>query len=207
MSIRYYSTAEMARVLWHCEAHPTPENLILELMMITGARGAEIAKLTRQDFNMAECTVHIRASKRSNNRTLKLPRAFLLRLSEHVLLKLGTTARVVSLISTSGQVRSITRQLRRLWPRLRRQVFGADDARSLHKLRHTYIMQAMETCEDNILDVQLLAGHKSLNSTARYLQAKDQSVIANMVCRRLEAICSGAVIQPPFDDDDIENSG
>lgn len=144
----------------------TTESVVIELMMVTGARQREVLFLTRQNYDATTNTLLIKALKGSKDRRIKLPDATESRAAK-LFERVETT--VGALLSDAVKAQDQTRQIRRCFERICKEVLG-NVVVTLHGLRHTFAMECLKALDKDVVAVQTLMGHSALNSTGRYLQ-------------------------------------
>lgn len=145
--------------------------IALDLLKRTGMRQEELVVMTKDSFDLVRCAVHIMACKDSVSRWAELPRHMLPRL-KRISLALGDRT-VGELLCRSRDIMSQKRIVRRLFDRYMRKANGLKfNPYSTHALRYSYAHKAWKSkvVNGNIMKLQLLMGHKSINSTARYIQ-------------------------------------
>lgn len=138
-----------------------PKDLIIEIAMHTGARVSEVLRLKRKNFRGDK--VHIKASKNSENRSVAITEDLMLKVK---LLDLQPWQELISLATKSKNRNSqrfiIHRHMSELTNWLLKEPY------SMHCLRHTILTLLYRRCGD-IYMVKQWAGHKSINSTLRYM--------------------------------------
>lgn len=138
--------------------------LALEVLTLTGMRSCELYRLTIDRLDVERGIVTVRAAKGSLDHPVPLDKAVITRLKAHC--------------STNGTFwprhteDTALRQLRAFWERYRVLLLGTNVQHvGLHGLRAAFLQQLYT--KGGIMLCQQLAGHKSLSSTARYMQAVD----------------------------------
>jgi integrase len=150
---KFLTDEERAKLNATLNRDPTDRNaLLLQLILLTGARGKEALSLTPKDFAWSEGTVNITAAKKSDNRTIPLPVEFCRRIKAYT-----DNLKADELIFPIE-----TRQLRYIWDYYRPVKKG------VHCLRHTAGILLYINCRDiNVVRVYL--GHRNIQSTLVYL--------------------------------------
>lgn len=157
---------ELERLKTALRALKTTESVVIELMMVTGARQREILLLTRNNYDATTNTILIRALKGSKDRRVQLPDATRERA---VALFTALESTVGALLSDAKTAQNQTRQIRRAFEKICLKVLG-ENVITLHGLRHTFAMECLKALDKDVIAVQVLMGHSALNSTGRYLQ-------------------------------------
>ncbi len=121
---------------------------LLELMLVSGGRCAEILSLTRSDLNLVEVSVYLRGKKRSRDREIPIQGQLIDRLAS---------------LCEVGRLFPIGyHQLRNIWDLYR------PAKKSLHSIRHTAALNLYRKTKDIKL-VQTFLGHRSMTNTEIYL--------------------------------------
>ncbi len=129
--------------------HPR-DSALLEVMLATGARCSEILKLTVDDLNEEHTSIYLRATKRSKDREIPIPKELF-----QGLVKLSPPNRTRIFPFSYDNLWLI-------WQKYRPAKKG------LHSLRHTFAINLYKRKRDIKL-VQLALGHRSLMNTQIYL--------------------------------------
>lgn len=146
----------------------TTQATILLLLLQTGMRQDEVVRLSWTSFSLGEDPkVYVTASKASVSRWLPLDGLLAARCRDLPFVPAGIT--IGQLISNSNDPRAQKRAVRRAF-HISLQLAIGDHRYSTHSLRHTFALRCLRAMENDILKVQLIMGHRSINSTARYLQ-------------------------------------
>lgn len=144
-------------------------NAILGLLVYQGLTTTEITRLTLKDIQLAKGTIYIGATRKSNERTLKLVGHQVLELLEYkekirssILLKTTKTTDLLFVsegnsLELKGVVRVLITQLRKHYPKLK----------NLYQLRASVITNWLK--HYNLREVQYMAGHRYISSTEAYL--------------------------------------
>lgn len=170
MNTKHLSDAHYLAILGHVSKTEDPDCLMVEILLRTGIRQDELVRLKRENFDLQRCVVQVRGSKKSNNRSIPFASELAQRLTP-VLLKLGDRT-LGHVLSGSEDLESHKRGVRRAFERVVVAVIGEHNY-SVHSLRHTFALRCLRATRNDILKVQLIMGHKSLNSTAHYLRYLD----------------------------------
>ena len=137
-----------------------PKDLFVELGLHTGARISELLRLNKSNFRGGK--VHIKASKSSENRTVKLNEDLMTKIK---LLDLTPKQELITLATKSKNRTSQRYIIHRHMSELTNWLLG--ESYSMHCLRHTILTLLYRRCGDVYL-VQQWAGHKSIQSTLKY---------------------------------------
>jgi integrase/recombinase XerD len=135
---------------------------ILETIIRTGVRSAELAVMRAEDVDMESSMVLIHAVKGSRDHRVPLTKEYSHRLYKH-LRAFGT---MVGHRTRSTNVNTATAIMRQIFMRNAR-LFPPNT--SLHDLRGAFAILVYDSTKD-ILLVQELLGHKSLSSTQVYVR-------------------------------------
>ena len=128
---------------------------LLWFMLKTGARPQEVLNTTWADVDFTAKTVFIKTLKKGNDRTVPFKDDLLSRLIQ---LKPGSAG-------SGDKIFTITyRQFERIWREYR------PVKKKLHSLRHTFAANLYRKSRYNLRLTQLLLGHRSMQTTAIYLE-------------------------------------
>jgi integrase len=130
------------------------DTLMLELLWQYGMRMGELLALTVQDVSAAESSIMIYGSKGSLDREFTVTADQLKRLLAETKGK-NPTDRVFPIT---------TRRLQYIWD------FYRPCKKGIHKLRHSVCVRLMVKTNGNIPLVQAIMGHKSINTTMKYMR-------------------------------------
>ena len=130
------------------------DQLIIDLLMSFGMRGAELRDIKREDLNIEEGSLFVRGKKRSRDREFPIESNLLARLEAFVIENRIGRHKPIFEVSESG--------LKFIWNRLRPCKKG------IHSLRHTFAVKLYERTRD-VKVVQLFLGHRSISSTQVYI--------------------------------------
>lgn len=162
---------EYTSLRFYLGSHPTPMNIALEILLRTGVRQNECVKLRKSDFYLDRGMVHVRGSKHSNDRLVPLAKDFVERLRPW-LETMGNRTVGMTLSDASLGVSTHTRMIRRGFKDAMGKALGKPATEipyGAHSLRHTFAMRFMRAAGMDVLKTQLALGHKSLSTTAFYL--------------------------------------
>lgn len=125
-------------------------SIMIRLALETGARASEILGLNPKDLDHNDLTIHIKAKKGSNDRYFPLSTTMYNKLK-------NLPASDNGLYFDIGYI-----QLRRIWD------FYRPVQKTFHSTRHTFAVRLYNKHKD-LKVVQLCLGHRSLTTTAIYL--------------------------------------
>lgn len=152
--------------------------ILFSILAETGMRCEELSNVRCVDLMPELKALHVKGAKRSENRTLALSNSTYGALDAAIALTgLDPTEHVVGILNTAYRrveypsVRHAVKQrLRALWRDLRRKLYGVTAGHlGLHCLRHTVAIRVLEHTNKDLLKTRIVLGHKSLNSTMRYV--------------------------------------
>ena len=138
-----------------------PKDILVELALHTGARVSEVIRLKRENFRGDMVT--IKSSKNSNDRRVQINEDLMLKVK---LLDLTPKQTIFSLVSKSKGEKSMNYTMHRHVTTLTEWLLG--EKYSMHALRHTILTMLYRRSGDVYLVMQW-AGHKSINSTLKYM--------------------------------------
>lgn len=147
--MKYMSQETLDRLIETCNS-PDAKNkrdaVMIRLVADLGLRGIEVRNISTKDIDFIKKILFIKTAKRGVSRAFPAP-AYLLNYARNI----------------DGQLFSMSKQ--RFW-----QIWQAwrPGDYTAHALRHTFAMRLFKKKKD-IRKVQKALGHKSLNSTAVYL--------------------------------------
>jgi site-specific recombinase XerD len=156
------SPEEVARLL---EAAPPPrDRVLLQVAYGCGLRLSELTHLQVTDIDSARMVIHVRQGKGAKDRLVPLS----LRLLEELRAYWRVCRPRTWLFPGHKPERPITTSnVQRRFARLVKRI-GLTKHCSMHTLRHSYATHLLEAGVD-LLTLQRLLGHTSLQTTARYL--------------------------------------
>lgn len=150
---KFLTDDERVRLLASLDKHSMDRDaLLLQFVLMTGARSCEALEVKPTDFAWKDNTVTLRGAKGSDNRTLPLPAAFCRRMAEYVATVSGDRVFPIT-----------TRRLRYIW-----DVYRPNPNKGIHCLRHTAGVLLYLNCRD-INVVRAYLGHRSIANTMVYL--------------------------------------
>jgi len=165
-----------------------PMNLILELIIRTGCRQIEAVNLPVDAINPTKGAVLILAAKGSADRIGFVNKAFARDLKD----TFGNVANVYEFFGIrkyqpdfERRRMSLLRALARQWEMVRLHVLGYEVKLTLHGLRATVGIVAYEELDNDILATQEILGHKSLESTHRYVAIARTSKLSGRIRDRI----------------------
>lgn len=150
----------------------TTQMTMLLLLLQTGMRQDEVVRLKWMNFSFGvEPRVFVEAAKDSVSRWLPMDglladRVKRLGLADAYFRSGGCLG---DLISDARNSASQKKALRRAF-HIALQLAIGDHRYSAHSLRHTFALRCLKAMGNDLLKVKLIMGHKSINSTARYLE-------------------------------------
>lgn len=146
---------------------------IAALLGLHGLRIGEVCAAQSSDFSPAARVLSVRTLKGGKPRDVRLSPE----LCEAVCAwrsAMGIAEQRGPLLpSVNGKQLSPT-QLRRSLDRFVARVFGPHERRKFHALRHTAALIALRDTGKDVMAVKKYLGHRSLNSTAEYLDILDE---------------------------------
>jgi len=149
------------------------DSLMIRTALFTGARGAEIVQIKRQDLGDSAITIY--GKKQGLNRTIPVPKDFFNELID-LHQKQPENDRIFNIS---------TKTFRRAWEK-----YTPNPNKTSHALRHTCAVLFYRKFKD-ILLVKSILGHKSINCTLIYLsfvetQDRLASVVNDFWCKENE---------------------
>jgi integrase/recombinase XerD len=163
------SRDEVARLI--DAAQNIKDRTILSVAYGTGLRAGEIVVLTSTDIDSQRMTLRVQQGKGRKDRYAVLPPLLLERLRQW-----WRYAKPMGLVRDGGWLFPSRNPIEPLCPRqLNRAIHaaarnaGIEKRVSMHTLRHCFATHLLEQKED-IRVIQMLLGHKKLNTTAHYTQ-------------------------------------
>jgi integrase/recombinase XerD len=173
---RVLSPEEVAEII-ACAPHPKAKTA-LSVAYGTGLRGSEVVRLKTTDIDADRMVIHVEQGKGSKDRTAMLSEALLVQLREWY-----RYARAKGRIKPGGWLfpgvnlkRHLSRrQLNRLFHQAAKAA-GIERQVNLHSLRHSFATHLLEQKTD-VRVIQVLLGHKKLETTARYSHVASKSLL------------------------------
>ncbi|EZH71286.1 hypothetical protein ATO12_11020 [Aquimarina atlantica] len=143
--------------------------IIVSLLVYQGLTTTELKKLTIPDIKLREGNIYIAATRRSNERTLKLESHQILDIMEYTLQTrptiLSETQKETDLFFvTSGSSLELQNVMQKLMQQLRKQ---SRKIESLKQIRTSVITHWLKNY--NLREAQYMAGHRYVSSTEAYL--------------------------------------
>ena len=177
---RVLSDAERQGLIMACkESHWDKLYLLVLMAMVTGARKGELMNLRWNDVNFKDCTGYLGDTKNGSSRELHFPPVVMAELKRFQ--EVGT-----SLIFPSSEKPDQPMDIRKAWAKAlktanisNRDTFNADgsikqEKFTFHCLRHGFC-SALSDSGKEINQIAKLAGHKSIQTTMRYIhQGREQ---------------------------------
>jgi integrase len=177
---RVLSDAERQGLIMACkESHWDKLYLLVLMAMVTGARKGELMNLRWNDVNFKDCTGYLGDTKNGSSRELHFPPVVMAELKRFQ--EVGT-----SLIFPSSEKPDQPMDIRKAWAKALktanisdRDTFNADgsikqEKFTFHCLRHGFC-SALSDSGKEINQIAKLAGHKSIQTTMRYIhQGREQ---------------------------------
>lgn len=140
---------------------------IIELLLQTGIRIGELAKITLDDLNFEADppTVYVAPLEGSNERTIPLNRPVVEAVKKYLAIRSKTPNKALFVTKTGRPllVRNIRTAIDRYF-----KMAGIKDAK-VNDLRHTWVAHHLASGASLVL-ISKLAGHKRVSTTERYLQ-------------------------------------
>lgn len=179
--------ALIGKALTDFEAYGKNRALVTLMLAHLGGRSNEVLRLTADSLDIVEdngrthIRVFIEASKNGKNRWLTLPTYLLAHVKN---LKAQLTAKDCQMAALVGigatSVESAYELCRLYFNQIQVEMFG-EQRYTLHAFRHTLAMIAIASGEYNLVQVKLLLGHKSIQSTMRYLEEYESTLVLQNV--------------------------
>lgn len=139
---------------------------VIELLLQTGIRIGELAKLRVEDINLQNpTTLHVPQFEGSNERTIPLNKPAAEATAKYLEIRPKTPSHSLFITKTGRPL--LIRNIRTAIDRYFR-IAGIKEAK-VNDLRHTWVAHQLES-GTSLLVVSKLAGHKRLSTTERYLQ-------------------------------------
>lgn len=168
----YLSLDEAKRLLQmpmkHGKEHGLRDKCIIETLLFTGLRRAELLALNWDDIDFGQKTLTVRNGKGNKQRVIPLSEPLISDLWAYLHTRLPLTDRAV-FISSNGT--RLTCSPMSVTFRRYLRLAGLDGkGYSLHKLRSTFATHLLQHGAD-LISIQKLLGHNDLNSTKIYAHA------------------------------------
>lgn len=138
---------------------------IIELLLQTGIRIGELAKLRVEDADLENSTLHVPPFEDTNERTIPLNRPAAEGVKNYLEIRPKTPSHALFVTKTGRAL--LIRNIRTAIDRYFRTA-GIKGAK-VNDLRHTWVAHQLES-GTSLVVVSKLAGHKRLSTTERYLQ-------------------------------------
>lgn len=139
---------------------------IIELLLQTGIRIGELAKLRVEDVTNGEnATLHVPAAEGSNERTIPLNKPAAEAVTKYLEIRPKTQSHALFVTKTGRPllIRNIRTAIDRYF-----KIAGIGGAK-VNDLRHTWVAHQLQSGTSLVI-ISKLAGHKRLSTTERYLQ-------------------------------------
>ncbi len=138
---------------------------VIELLLQTGIRIGELAKLRVEDVNLTENTLHVPLFEGANERTIPLNKPAADAVVKYLEIRPKTPSHSLFITKTGRPL--LIRNIRTAIDRYFR-IAGIKEAK-VNDLRHTWVAHQLQSGVPMTM-VSKLAGHKRLSTTERYLQ-------------------------------------
>lgn len=138
---------------------------VIELLLQTGIRIGELAKLRVEDVDFTEGTLHVPQFEGSNERTMPLNKPAMEALQKYLEIRPKTPNHALFITKTGRPllIRNIRTAIDRYF-----NIAGIKAAK-VNDLRHTWVATQLQS-GTSLVVVSKLAGHKRLTTTEKYLQ-------------------------------------
>ncbi|MBU0610933.1 MAG: tyrosine-type recombinase/integrase [Armatimonadetes bacterium] len=180
--VSYVTDPDLRRMLEVCR--DARERTILLTLAHAGLRRSEVVALDVNDVDFSARRLLIRESKGGKSRAIPLVQELSLPLQAYIISRPASATSALFLSRTAKRLTQTT--LQRLFQRLVRAAGLGDRGYSLHSLRHGAATRWLRAGL-NVRDVQVLLGHQSIETTARYLHS-DLDLIANELATKVPPI-------------------
>ena len=157
------SGSEVARVLEH--APLLKHKALFMLLYGSGLRIAEARSLEIADIDSTRMVLHVRRAKNRHDRIVPLPKVTLREITDR-------STQGPAAVSGRRRKKPITRNAVNRALRKAAREAGLDKSVHPHLLRHAFATHLLETGTD-LRTLQILLGHRSLQSTARYIHLSE----------------------------------
>ena len=138
---------------------------VIELLLQTGVRIGELAKIRVEDVNIAEAFVHVPPFEDTRERTIPLNKPAVETLEKYLQIRPQSPSHSLFITKTGRPL--LIRNIRTAIDRYFR-LAGIKEAK-VNDLRHTWVAYQLQSGVPMTV-VSKLAGHKRLSTTERYLQ-------------------------------------
>ena len=138
---------------------------IIEILLQTGIRIGELAKLRLEDINLEAFTLHVPAFEGTNERDIPLNAPAAEAVKKYLEVRPKSPSHTLFITKTGRPL--LIRNIRTAIDRYFR-IAGIKNAK-VNDLRHTWVAHHLQA-GTSLLTVSKLAGHKRLSTTERYLQ-------------------------------------
>jgi site-specific recombinase XerD len=140
------------------------KKILFGLMVYQGTSVAELMRITAQDIKLKEGKIKIRGTKRTNERILSLNASQMISIQQYLAEnKFKEGALFTELTKTKNSKRNINNRVRYMLLQLKQL---NDKVTSAKQLRSSVITHWLR--QNNLRQVQYMAGHKYVSSTQRY---------------------------------------
>lgn len=138
---------------------------VIELLLQTGVRIGELAKLRVEDVELTNLTVHVPPFEDTRERTIPLNKPAADAVSKYLEVRPKSQNHALFITKTGRPllIRNIRAAIDRYF-----KIAGIKEAK-VNDLRHTWVAHQLQSGV-SLLTVSKLAGHKRLSTTERYLQ-------------------------------------
>lgn len=138
---------------------------VIELLLQTGIRIGELAKLRVEDVNSEDSTLHVPPFEDTNERTIPLNKGALEAAKSYLEIRPKSPSHSLFITKTGKPllIRNIRTAIDRYF-----KIAGIKGAK-VNDLRHTWVAYQLQAGV-SLLTVSKLAGHKRLSTTEKYLQ-------------------------------------
>lgn len=138
---------------------------VIELLLQTGIRIGELAKLRVEDVNSEDLTLHVPPFEDTNERTIPLNKSALEVVKNYLEIRPKSPSHSLFITKTGKPL--LIRNIRTAIDRYFR-IGGVKQAK-VNDLRHTWVAFQLQSGV-SLITVSKLAGHKRLSTTEKYLQ-------------------------------------
>jgi site-specific recombinase XerD len=168
---RELSGGEIAALMIACENDLSPAGVrdaaIIALMYACGLRREEVVALDRENYDLETCRLVV-LGKRSKQRSAYLPEGADHAMADWLTLRSDRPGALFNPINKGSNIQETRMTTQAIYKMLQKR---ADEARvkafSPHDLRRTFVSNLLDAGAD-IATVAKMAGHASVNTTARY---------------------------------------
>jgi site-specific recombinase XerD len=138
---------------------------VIELLLQTGIRIGELAKLRVEDINIEATSLHVPAFEGTNERDIPLNAPAIEAVQKYLEIRPKSPSHSLFITKTGRPllIRNIRTAIDRYF-----KIAGIKDAK-VNDLRHTWVAHHLQAGTSLVI-VSKLAGHKRLSTTERYLQ-------------------------------------